>query len=105
MAFSTLEVRMNKEQYLLTKLAEECNEVAQMALKTQQFGMDEVYIDKSNKERLHEELTDLLGIVQMLNIEFGFNYIIDRNGIERKIEKVNKYLQYSVDLGKVRVYE
>lgn len=99
---------MNKEQFLLTKLAEECNEVAQMALKTQQFGMDEVYIDKSNKERLHDELTDLMAIIQMLNVEFNFNYYHNDSvqlKLEDKIKKVNKYLQYSVDLGKVQVHE
>ena len=56
---------MNREQYLLGKLAEEGSEVAQMALKTQQFGLDEVYVDESNRQRLHGELNDLLTIVHL----------------------------------------
>jgi NTP pyrophosphatase (non-canonical NTP hydrolase) len=67
---------MNREQFLLTKLAEECAEVAQMALKTQQFGMNESKPGQlaTNKDRLHAELNDLNAIVQMLNDEFGFDY-------------------------------
>ena len=32
---------LTRYQYLLTKLAEEASEIAQIALKTQQFGADE----------------------------------------------------------------
>lgn len=43
---------MNREQYLLGKLAEEGSEVAQMALKTQQFGLDDVYIDEKQSSKI-----------------------------------------------------
>jgi len=94
---------MNREQYLLTKLAEECNEVAQMALKTQQFGMEEKHPDLTlnNKERLHEELNDLNGIVKMLNDEFGFNYSPSNKQMIYKSRKVDKFYHYSVNLGLV----
>ncbi len=61
---------MNRLQYLLTKLAEEAAEIAQISLKTQQFGLDERYNDGlSNKERCHQELDDLNGVIQLLNDE------------------------------------
>ena len=52
---------MNRLQYLLTKLAEEANEVGQIALKTQQFGVDEGMPGQpfTNAERTHQELNDL----------------------------------------------
>lgn len=92
---------MNREQYLLGKLAEEGSEVAQMALKTQQFGLDEVYIDESNRQRLHGELNDLLTIVHLLNEEFNFQFSPSVSYAETKIKKIDKYYQYSVQLGRV----
>ena len=92
---------MNRLQFLLTKLAEEASEVAQIALKTQQFGLDEVYQVDSNKTRCHAEINDLLAVVYMLNAEFDFGFTPNEQSIIDKAEKVNKYYQYSVDLGMV----
>ncbi|ENX00476.1 hypothetical protein F900_02147 [Acinetobacter modestus] len=95
--------KMTHEQFLLMKLAEEASEIAQIALKTAQFGMTEKHPDMAlnNKERIHLELNDLLAVVDELNTwaKFGFkeNYAAKIN----KIEKLNKYLGYSVSLGKV----
>jgi NTP pyrophosphatase (non-canonical NTP hydrolase) len=99
----TKDITMNRLQYLLTKLAEEASEVAQMSLKTQQFGLDEVYIDKSNRVRLHEELDDLLTVINLLNTEFGFGYMPNEEYVINKINKIAKYYQYSVDLGMVTI--
>lgn len=94
---------MNRLQYLLTKLAEEANEVGQIALKTQQFGVDEKMPgqDFTNAERTHQELNDLFAIVDMLNEEFNFGFNIDGAHIHNKKKKVNKYAAYSVKLGQV----
>lgn len=94
---------MTRLQYLLTKLAEECSEVAQMALKSQQFGLEEKRAgqDLTNKERLHEELNDLNGIVRMLNREFGFGFVPSGIAATAKCEKVNKYYALSKKLGQV----
>lgn len=93
---------MNLQQHLLGKLAEEGAEVGQIALKTQQFGFfercpDQIY---TNAERTHQEIDDLMAIVEMLN-DLGFGYEPSRNRIEAKKEKVIKYLRYSVGLGLV----
>lgn len=94
---------MTREQFLLMKLAEEASEVAQIAMKTMQFGMYEKRpgLDESNVERIHGELNDLLGIVKMLNEECYFAFEPDPNKHEAKKEKVNKYYAYSKQLGKV----
>ena len=65
---------MNHLQHYLTKLAEECSEVAQIALKTQQFGPGEVMPGQplNNFERCHLELDDLWAMVEELNEKFGY---------------------------------
>lgn len=95
--------KMTHEQFLLMKLAEEATEIAQIALKTAQFGMTEKHpeMELNNMERIHLELNDLLAVVDELNTwcQFGFkpNYVAKI----KKIEKLNKYLGYSIQLGKV----
>jgi|AntRauTorcE11897_2_1112592.scaffolds.fasta_scaffold26421_4 hypothetical protein len=93
---------MTLTQYLLGKLAEEGSEVAQIALKTQQFGLSEMCPGQpfDNAERSHQELDDVAAIVEMLNDQ-GFGYQPDRDRIETKKAEVAHYLRYSVDLGAV----
>ncbi|HEO1828237.1 TPA: hypothetical protein VAM16_003516 [Acinetobacter baumannii] len=95
--------KMSHEQFLLMKLAEEATEVAQIALKTAQFGMNERHpIEKlNNKKRIHLEINDLLAIVDELNSWYHFNFQPDHLAKIRKIEKLNHYLAYSIELGKV----
>ncbi|MCU4606998.1 MULTISPECIES: hypothetical protein [Acinetobacter] len=95
--------KMTHEQFLLMKLAEEASEIAQIALKTAQFGMTEKHPDLSlnNKERIHLELNDLLAVVDELNSWAHFGFKEDYAAKVNKIEKLNKYLGYSIRLGKV----
>lgn len=94
---------MNLLQYYLTKLAEEGSEVAQIALKAQQFGADEVMPGQplTNFQRCHLELDDLQAMVEELNEHFAFGYQPDRARIEAKKEKVRKFLALSTLLGNV----
>ncbi len=94
---------MNREQYLLTKLAEECSEVTKVALKAQQFGLDGTKEDGglTNREKLNAELQDLFSIVEMLCREIKIGFEVDENALHKKMEKVNFYYQVSVDAGKV----
>lgn len=94
---------MNRLQFLLIKLAEENNEVAQMALKTAQFGAHEIRPNQplTNFQRTHLELDDLMAIIEMLNEECGFAYTPNRKNIEDKKELVNHYARLSEQLGMV----
>lgn len=98
--------QMSNLQYLLTKLAEECTEVGQMAAKCQQFGMNEVYDGDgnvaTNRERLHAEINDLLGVIDLFNEEEGFDFVRDERAISAKKEKIKKYRGYSIELGFVK---
>jgi NTP pyrophosphatase (non-canonical NTP hydrolase) len=95
---------MNRQQYLLTKLAEEASEITQIALKTQQFGFLEKHPDlkENNIQRIHKELNDLITIVCILNTEFDFNYSVSIPDVEKKYDKIEKYYKYSQELGEVQ---
>lgn len=94
---------MTREQYLFLKLAEEGNEVGQIAMKTMQFGQTEAMPGQpfTNAERTHQELDDLMAHIEMLNDECGFGYTPDRARIEAKKLKVAKFSAYSASLGLV----
>lgn len=95
--------KMTHEQFLLMKLAEEASEISQIALKTAQFGMTEKHPDMelNNKERIHLELNDLLAVVDELNTWAQFDFKENHAAKINKIEKLNTYLGYSIQLGKV----
>lgn len=94
---------MKNWQYLHLKLSEECNEVGQMASKNMHFGMEERQFSdgESNRERLHNELNDILAIIELMNEEEGFDFSPDRDKIENKKDKVKFYRDYSRSLGLV----
>lgn len=94
---------MTRAQLLLGKLAEEGVEVAQIALKTQQFGMCEVRVGQSltNAQRIHLELDDLMAQIEMLNDECALGYLPNRERIEAKKNKVNQFADLSASLGQV----
>lgn len=94
---------MTHVQFYLTKLSEEAAEVAQIALKTQQFGPDEVMPGQplNNYERIHKEIDDFNAMVEELNDRFGLNYIPNREAIAAKKRKVVRYLDFSISRGMV----
>ena len=95
---------MNFEQYLLTKVAEECAEIAQIALKAQQFGLENKKDEDTptNRERLSDEINDLFVILSMLDSNGYFSVDLwDKDRALTKQAKVFKFLGISKDLGRV----
>ncbi|MDD5149795.1 MAG: hypothetical protein PHC28_04855 [Flavobacterium sp.] len=92
---------MNKVQLLLHKLAEECCEVAQAASKASQFGLDGIIpgTATTNRERVNNELNDLIAIIEMLNSDCGLEYSYQSGDIALKKLKVEKYAIISEGLG------
>lgn len=94
---------MNADQYHLGKIAEEAVEVAQRALKAQQFGLGEVQPgqDFDNLERLMNEFHDLFTTFQ------NFADLVGRDPIPcdfkkgLRLRKMAKFLQLSQRLGQV----
>jgi hypothetical protein len=106
---------VNKQQFLLIKLAEECAEVSQRALKQIQFGKDERQKDhapvagiqaesKSNSERLRDEILDFSVMVHLLQKESEITAWTNREFREakkKKLEKLQKFLDLSASLGEL----
>lgn len=88
---------MNTERlnHLLQKLIEECSEVTKDACKSINFGLDSNYQGISNQECLENEVQDIYASLQMLQSEFGLDFTPDPVRIQRKIDKVNHYYQYT----------
>lgn len=93
---------MTKEQYLLLLLMEECTEVSQRASKAIRFGLNEVQKgqDYSNSYRIMHEMADLVAVYQMLAEEDVLPHV-SSDLIDVKKEKIEKYYQYSKELGEV----
>lgn len=91
---------MNRLQLLLCKLSEEASKVSQIAMKTQQFGLDSSNPSTkiTNAKYIHSNLDNLAAIVEMLNEEFDLEYVSSPVLIKLKKNKVNKYAEYSKDL-------
>lgn len=87
---------MKRQDQLLIRLGEECSEVAQRTSKAVLFTLEETQEGQklNNSERLTEELNDLIGVMEML-IDEGFIPPVNREMIENKKVKVEKYIKYS----------
>lgn len=95
---------MSRVDYLLSHLAQECCEVAIRCTKAQHFGLDEVQPEQAhtNRERLLQEVFDLMGIVEILRDEGvlpDFSGLLI--GIEAKKVKAARFSSYSRELGRL----
>ena len=90
---------MQSDQYHLCKIAEECTEVAQRALKAQQFGLGEVQPgqDQSNLERLVDEFHDLYSTFRNFADLAGIDPIPSKEKHLTRIGKMQKFLRLSQD--------
>lgn len=93
---------MNKTEYLIVKLIEECVEVAQRGTKALTFGLDEIQEGQTltNRQRLLEECIDLTAILEMCH-DMGImpNDVDFYTKIDAKKAKVKKYMEYSKKMG------
>ncbi|BAQ22678.1 nucleoside triphosphate pyrophosphohydrolase [Edwardsiella phage PEi20] len=90
---------MNQEQHAFLKLGEECNEVAMLCSKIMQFGLDSEYEGKTNRQRLTEELNDIMGCLLNLRVETDFDFVEDREAVWKKFEKMERFRKISEQLG------
>ncbi len=95
---------MDRNQWILCKIAEEANEVAHRALKAQQFGLDEIQENqlKDNLERLREEMHDLIVVYDMLDGPMREPPQVVR---AEKHQKMKRYLKISEENGMVSKYD
>lgn len=84
-----------KEAETLLIMQEECGEVAQVISKAFRFGLDESWINKTNRQRLEQEIGDVLCMIDLLD-EFK---IIDHARVrEARIAKRFKLEQWTTHL-------
>lgn len=97
---------MNKSEYLLTCLAEECAEIAHRVSKALRFTLDECQPDlnppRSNAERIVDEIHDFRAVVELL-YEKGIlpkaPLLSEHNAISAKRKKLDKFMAYSAERG------
>ena len=96
---------MNKRDYLLECLAEECAEVQHIKSKIIRFGLDDIHpITKiENRKQLVDELVDLVAVMNLfLDEDSESREMYEYNIIEKiqlKEKKLKKYMQYSESKG------
>lgn len=96
---------MNRADYLLSHLAQECAEVIVRITKAQMFGFDETQPGQefTNRERIMHEVADVIAIGEVMNsegiLEQSFSTVDDY--IERKKQKAAQFSDYSRQLGRL----
>lgn len=96
---------MTRVQYLLTKLAEECNETGQRACKAAVFGINDVQpgVDKGdNASRLIEEFSHIVAYMQLLENEGYIPDTIDWDEVDKKKKELEQWYQFSIEKGQVK---
>ena len=97
---------MNKIEHLLTCLTEECAEIIKEADKALRFGLDDVNPFQkekgTNRERIHNEIQDLYGVIELLNEAGVLPSVIEVDRVKKKREKVEKYMKFAKELGTLK---
>ncbi len=78
------------EEYILATLAEEASEIIKPACKAIRFGLHNSFNKESNLEEIIKEFHDLQATIELL---IGKDFIPDRNLIELKKQKMEKYFK------------
>jgi NTP pyrophosphatase (non-canonical NTP hydrolase) len=72
-------MKSERQEEIMLICQEECAEVAQAISKVFRFGVDGEHLGATNRERLEEEIGDLLCMIEMLTEE----HIIDAGAVAR----------------------
>ncbi len=94
---------MSRADYLLSHLAQECNEIAIRCTKAQMFGLDEVQPGQefTNRERIIYELCDLLAMCEVMSDEGVLPNLAPGERVEAKKVKAAHFSNYSRELGRL----
>jgi NTP pyrophosphatase (non-canonical NTP hydrolase) len=81
----------NKESQILLITQEECAEVIQAISKVIRFGVDSVYNEQTNRQRLTEEVGDLLCMIELMIEKNILNETSVHNAAIQKRVKLEKW--------------
>lgn len=89
------------DQYLIDVAAEEAFEIGQRLMKVKRFGIEEAQPgqDKTNRERLEDEINDFLGVVSLLQKLNIIGAVGDEKALEAKRQRIYQYATYSFERG------
>src|ERR1700743_950541 len=84
---------------MLWKLNEECGEVVTAISKIRMFGFDKVYEGSDNRQKLQQEIGDVIAVVIVLSRYFPevVNDTVLDAAVSRKITKLKKYFPFLKD--------
>ncbi len=94
---------MNRQDHILVRAMEECNELAQRISKALVFGMKEIQPGQTqtNEDRIYYEYFDLRATLGMAGIDAWRTDDKARAAEAAKVAKVEKYLRYSEEVGRL----
>lgn len=102
---TTQNTPMNRADYLLSHLVQECAEVIVRITKAQMFGLDEIQPGQefTNWERLMQEMADVVAIGEVMNSEeiLPQSFPAMNDYIERKKQKAAQFSNHSRELGRL----
>lgn len=92
---------LNNTQYLLSKLAEEAAELAQIAMKAQQFGLDSTHptTGYTNLQLIELEFNDILGVLRLMEEEGIGEVNPNPLLIRAKTDKILRYRNHLASQG------
>jgi len=92
---------LNRTEYLLVCLSEECAEIQQAVNKALRFGLDVGFPGSrtTNAEDIAREWVDAIGVMEMLEDDKIIKNIATQKAINKKKIKVGHYMDHSRKLG------
>jgi NTP pyrophosphatase (non-canonical NTP hydrolase) len=91
---------MTERDYYFLKAIEECGELAHALAKSSQFGLDDIYDDMMNSDRVELEYNHLIACLMKLE-KFGLHLSVHSVMIEEKLDKMKEWMKYSRKKGLV----
>jgi len=93
---------MNRQEYILSKIVQECSEVQKVCTKAQFFGLDSVNHEtgKTNILCLIDEWFDIFTAIEKLAEHINLDISNMNPDLDAKSERFEKFYEVSVSLGK-----
>lgn len=92
-----MEAKLTEIDVLLVQLMEECAEMQQILSKIFRFGIENEYT-MENKTNLNIEFCDMIAIARILEEKGFIDTTFLEENIQKKKEKIEKYMKITFDL-------
>jgi NTP pyrophosphatase (non-canonical NTP hydrolase) len=89
--FAVNRMKTARQEEIMLICQEECAEVAQAISKVFRFGVDGEHLGATNRERLEEEIGDLLCMIEMMTEEGIIDALVVARAAQAKRAKLAKW--------------